>query len=289
MKVYSFLFFIIYFLYINSDNLFDYGLFKKKLKKKREKKKLFPKSFNLTEKLNKNNNSFINNSVIYKKFKRNKIDLLKRTINITDKFINIHSLRKNETRRRKKFEKLISKFDYNDWINIEVNKGSREIIYQGIGENVNIIFAYIINDSKEKIKFLFKAPKNAEKKGYNLKINENYFYKKFKTNKKGIHKFIFDNKKNNKNLKISFALKYRLKKKNLTEIDRIGNNLNKINKYLNILRAKENLINKITKNHIDVVNKHNKNIVIYGIIEIIVMIIILFIQLFYIKSLVKKF
>jgi hypothetical protein len=286
MKVYSFLLFIIYFLYINSDNLFDNRLFKKKLKKKREKKKLFPKSFNLTEKLNKNNNSFINNSNIYRKFNRNKIDLLKRTINITN---NIYSLRKNETRRRKKFEKLISKFDYNDWINIEVNKGSREIIYQGIGENVKIIFAYIINDSKEKIRFLFKEPKNAEKKGYNLKINENYFYKKFKTNTKGIHKFIFDNKRNNKNLKISFALKYRFKKKNLTEIDRIGNNLNKINKYLNILRAKENLINKLTKNHIDVVNKHNKNIVIYGLIEIIVMIIILFIQLFYIKSLVKKF
>ena len=197
-------------------------------------------------------------------------------------------LRKDEERRRKKFEKLISKFDYDHWINFEINKNSKEIIYEEINDNIDFYFAFIINDSKDKIRFTFKEPKKQDEKGAFYTVNENYFYKKFKTNKTGTYKFIFNNRRN-KNMKVSFALKYKMKSKNLTEIDRIGNNMNKINKHLNIIRAKENLINKLTKTQFDAVNKHNKNIVIYGIIEIFVMIIILFVQLFYIKGLVNKF
>ena len=281
MKIYSILIFIIYFFYINSDNLFE-------IKKKKEKKKLIPKSFNLTEKLNKINNSYPKKNVFKRKFKRLKKDLISKTLNVTRMITNRINL-KNVTRKRKKFEKLISKFDYDDWINFEVNKFSKEIIYQEIDENINFFFAFIINDSKEKIRFTFKEPQKKNEKGAFFSINENFFYKKYKTNKNGTYKFIFNNRKNNKNLKISFALKFKMKNENLTDIDKIGNNINKINKYLNIIRAKENLINKIAKNHVDVVNKHNKNIVIYGTIEIFVMIIILFVQLFYIKGLVNKF
>ena len=282
MKIYSFLIFIIYIYYIKSDNLFE-------IKKKKEKKKLIPKSFNLTEKLNKINNSYTNRDFIKRKYKRLKKNLLSKTLNVTRSIMNNRLYLKNITRKRKKFERLISKFDYDDWINFEVNKFSKEIIYQDIDENINFYFAFIINDSKEKIRFTFKEPKKKDEKGALYSINENFFYKKYQTSKNGTYKFIFNNKRNKKNLKVSFALKFKMKDENLTEIDKIGNNINKINKYLNIIRAKENLINKIAKNHVDVVNKHNKNIVIYGTIEIFVMIIILFVQLFYIKGLVNKF
>ena len=279
MKINSILIFIIYFIYVYSDNLFE-------IKKKREKKRLIPKGFNLTEKLNKVNNSFTKRNSIKNKIKR---AILSKTFNISKMILKNKYLKKDEARRRKKFEKLISKFDDDHWINFEINKGNKEIIYEDINDNISFYFAFIINDSKEKIKFTFKEPKTKdEKKGAFYSVTENYFYKKFTTNKNGTYKFIFNNRKN-RNLKVSFALKYRMKNSNLTEIDRIGNNMNKISKYLNIMRAKENLINKLTKSQFDAVNKHNKNIVIYGIIEIFAMIIILFVQLFYIKGLVNKF
>lgn len=279
MKINSILIFIIYFIYVSSDNLYE-------IKKKREKKRLIPKGFNLTEKLNKVNNSFTKRNSIKNKIKR---AILSKTFNISKMILKNKYLKKDEARRRKKFEKLISKFDDDHWINFEINKGSKEIIYEDINDNISFYYAFIINDSKEKIKFTFKEPKTKdEKKGAFYSVTENYFYKKFKTNKNGTYKFIFNNRKN-RNLKVSFALKYRMKNSNLTEIDRIGNNMNKISKYLNIMRAKENLINKLTKSQFDAVNKHNKNIVIYGIIEIFSMIIILFVQLFYIKGLVNKF
>lgn len=279
MKINSILIFIIYFIYVYSDNLYE-------IKKKREKKRLIPKGFNLTEKLNKVNNSFTKQNSIKNKIKR---AILSKTFNISKMILKSKYKKKDEARRRKKFEKLISKFDDDHWINFEINKGNKEIIYEDINDNISFYFAFIINDSKEKIKFTFKEPKTKdEKKDAFYSVTENYFYKKFKTNKNGTYKFIFNNRKN-RNLKVSFALKYKMKNSNLTEIDRIGNNMNKISKYLNIMRAKENLINKLTKSQFDAVNKHNKNIVIYGIIEIFSMIIILFVQLFYIKGLVNKF
>ena len=278
MKINSILIFIIYFFYVYSDNLYE-------IKKNKEKKRLIPKGFNLTEKLNKINNSFTNRSSFKKKFKKS---LLSKALNISKMILKNKYLKKDEERRRKKFEKLISKFDYDHWINFEINKNSKEIIYEEINDNIDFYFAFIINDSKDKIRFTFKEPKKQDEKGAFYTVNENYFYKKFKTNKTGTYKFIFNNRRN-KNMKVSFALKYKMKSKNLTEIDRIGNNMNKINKHLNIIRAKESLINKLTKTQFDAVNKHNKNIVIYGIIEIFVMIIILFVQLFYIKGLVNKF
>ena len=261
MKINSILIFIIYFFYVYSDNLYE-------IKKKREKKRLIPKGFNLTEKLNKINNSFTNRSSFKKKFKKS---LLSKALNISKMILKNKYLRKDD-----------------NWINFEINKNSKEIIYEEINDNIDFYFAFIINDSKDKIRFTFKEPKKQDEKGAFYTVNENYFYKKFKTNKTGTYKFIFNNRRN-KNMKVSFALKYKMKSKNLTEIDRIGNNMNKINKHLNIIRAKENLINKLTKTQFDAVNKHNKNIVIYGIIEIFVMIIILFVQLFYIKGLVNKF
>ena len=278
MKINSILIFIIYFIYVYSDNLYE-------IKKKREKKRLIPKGFNLTEKLNKVNNSFTKRNSIKNKIKR---AILSKTFNISKMILKSKYKKKDEARRRKKFEKLISKFDDDHWINFEINKGNKEIIYEDINDNISFYYAFIINDSKEKIKFTFKEPKTKDEKGAFYSVTENYFYKKFKTNKNGTYKFIFNNRKN-RNLKVSFALKYRMKYSNLTEIDRIGNNMNKISKYLNIMRAKENLINKLTKSQFDAVNKHNKNIVIYGIIEIFSMIIILFVQLFYIKGLVNKF
>ena len=54
------------------------------------------------------------------------------------------------------------------------------------------------------------------------------------------------------------------------------------------MRAKQNLMNKKTETHNDSVNKHNRQIFIYSVIEVITMLLVFVVQTFYIKSIVEK-
>ena len=54
------------------------------------------------------------------------------------------------------------------------------------------------------------------------------------------------------------------------------------------MRMKQNIINKKTDAHNESVNKHNKEILIYSIVEVGTMVLIFVAQLFYIKSKVDK-
>ena len=54
------------------------------------------------------------------------------------------------------------------------------------------------------------------------------------------------------------------------------------------MNLKQNMINKKAEAHNDSVNKHDKQILIYSIIEVGIMVFIFIAQLFYIKSKIDK-
>ena len=54
------------------------------------------------------------------------------------------------------------------------------------------------------------------------------------------------------------------------------------------MSTKQNIINRKTETHNKSVNKHNKKILIYAIIEVITMIIVFLLQTCYIKKIVEK-
>jgi hypothetical protein len=62
-----------------------------------------------------------------------------------------------------------------------------------------------------------------------------------------------------------------------------------MDKELGLIQIKQNMINKINNGHISKIRGHNRKIIIFAIVEVLVMIGILIVQLVYIKGLVNKF
>ena len=121
-------------------------------------------------------------------------------------------------------------------------------------------------------------------------VNKNYLFNEFKVVEIG--KYIFKLKnENEETIEISFAIKDSLNKD-----EKLGNKkLDKITEYIedmdskiNNIRLKQNIINKKTDAHNEGVNKHNKRILINSFVEVLTMIIILVIQLYYIKKNISK-
>ena len=133
------------------------------------------------------------------------------------------------------------------------------------------------------------GPENLNNISLNF-TNKNYLFYEYKIEKEGKYVFYLNNE-NQEKLEISFAIKDSYNKD-----DNIGSKkLDKITEYIedmetkiNKIRLKQNIINKKTDAHNEGVNKHNKRILINSFVEVLTMIIILVIQLYYIKKNISK-
>ena len=103
--------------------------------------------------------------------------------------------------------------------------------------------------------------------------------------------FYLDNVENGDITEASFAIKDSLKvDKNIgmKKIGKITEYLDDIDGKINKMRLKQNIINQKTDTHNESVNKHNKEILIYSMVEVGIMALILIGQLYYIKNKVNK-
>ena len=71
-------------------------------------------------------------------------------------------------------------------------------------------------------------------------------------------------------------------------MDTIVEYIDEMESKINKIRLRQDMINKKTDAHNEGVNKHNKSILINSFVEILTMIIILVIQLYYIKKNISK-
>ena len=120
--------------------------------------------------------------------------------------------------------------------------------------------------------------------------NRNYLFNENKIEQKGKYIFYLNNE-NEEKVEVSVAIKDSLnidEKLGTKKLDKITEYIEDMESKINKIRLKQNIINKKTDAHNEGVNKHNKRILINSFIEVLTMIIILVIQLYYIKKNISK-
>ena len=197
-----------------------------------------------------------------------------------------------EMLEKEEFNKQIENFTLGDFTTLELKSKKLESIHYKVEKKCNIKFTFYLSDIEKNIDIKIRGP--AEKgthKEYQSFKNRHFLFYEFKADFPGRYDFYLDNIKNSEPTEISFAIKDDLKvdgnigTKKLDKIydlfDNLDNNINKMN-------LKQNMINKKAEAHNDSVNKHDKQILIYSIIEVGIMVFIFIAQLFYIKSKIDK-
>ena len=181
---------------------------------------------------------------------------------------------------------------FTDSFLVILERGEKEKFYLDLENNTKIIIAFFVSDEEEKIKFTFNGPDTRGKNIALFKISKrNYFYFQFETERKGEYSVELLNSGSKQN-EIDFFVNENVNKTkdsiNTEKIDKISLLLDGIKKNVNKLKKrKKNEINMLNA-HNEKVNKNNRSIVVYSIIEIFTMIIILTFQSYYIRSFAKK-
>lgn len=190
------------------------------------------------------------------------------------------------------FEKQIEIFSLSDFTTLELPKKGGESIYYKVEKNCTLSFAFYLSDNEKAIHMVFSGPdgKGGSKIFQNF-TKKNYLYYEHLAINSGMYIFYLDNDESSDITEVSFAVKDNLKideNIGIQKLNTIGDYLSDIDERINKMRLKQNIINKKTEKHNDSVNRHNKEIFIYSIIEIGIMILILMLQLLYIKNKVDK-
>ena len=196
---------------------------------------------------------------------------------------NIKKLEKDQ------FEKQIEVFTLGEFTTFEIFPKSGEYIYYYISNPCILTFAFFLSDIEKYISLYLKGPEPLNQILQNF-TNKNYLFYEYKIEKEGKYEFYLNNE-NEEKIEISFAIK-----DSWNNDDNIGSKkLDKITEYIedmetkiNKIRLKQNIINQKTDAHNEGVNKHNKRILINSFAEVLTMIIILVIQLYYIKNNISK-
>lgn len=225
-----------------------------------------------------------NSSKIRKEEETNKDKNKKDNINIEDE-----DIPKTE---KEIFEKKIEIFTLGDFTTFEIPAKSGENIYYTIKKNCTLKFAFYLSDTKKLINLKLSGPDgNGGSRVYNTFSKKNYLYYEHKAIYPGRYMFYLDNVENGDITEASFAIRDSLKvDKNIgmKKIGKITEYLDDIDGKINKMRLKQNIINQKTDTHNESVNKHNKEILIYSMVEVGIMALILIGQLYYIKNKVNK-
>jgi hypothetical protein len=202
----------------------------------------------------------------------------------------IEMQKKKETEEREKFEEELINTTFTENFNLLLDRGEKEKLYLDLELDQNIVMAFFVSDQEEKIKLTIYGPDTRGKMVSLFKLyKRNYFFIRFNAKRKGeyiVELWNTDSKEN----EINFFINENVDKKgllNTEKIDKISLLLRSIKKNINKLKRKKNNEIMLVNAHNDKVNKNNKNIVVYSIIEIVTMIFIFIGQSYYIKSVVK--
>jgi hypothetical protein len=147
----------------------------------------------------------------------------------------------------------------------------------------------VVNDENSKIDFSIIDPNQKVIYQSNAKIH--LFYE-FNATLPGEYIFQLDNRKNDEMKKVTFAIH----QGNSTNTDlshellkKVWDKIKVINRNIKSSRFTARMLNKKYDAHYDITLKHNRHIVMFSIIETSLMILIFFLQLFYIKRLANKY
>ncbi len=197
---------------------------------------------------------------------------------------------KKEAEEREKFEEELINTTFSDNFNLILDRGEKEKLYLDMEIDQNIVMAFFVSDQEEKIKLTIYGPDTRGKMVSLYKLyKRNYFFIKFNARRKGEYIVELWNTGSKEN-EINFFINENVEKKDLLnaeKIDTISMLLKGIKKNINKLKRKKNNEIMLVNAHNDRVNKNNKSIVVYSIIEIITMICIFVGQSYYIRSVVK--
>ena len=190
------------------------------------------------------------------------------------------------------FEKQLEAFNLRDFTTFELPAKNGENIYYTIPKNCTIKFAFYLSDTEKLIDVKFTGPDGVGgSKIYETFPKKNYLYYEYKAVYPGRYVFYLDNSENGDLTKVSLALKDNLKEdKNIgmKKLGKITDYLDDIDGKITKMRLKQNIINQKTDTHNENVNKHNREILIFSMVEVGVMALILIGQLYYIKNKVNK-
>ena len=202
----------------------------------------------------------------------------------------IEMQKQKQAEEREKFEEELINTTFSENFNLLLDRGEKEKLYLDLELDQNIVMAFFVSDQEEKIKFTIYGPDTRGKMISLFSLyKRNYFFIRFNAKRKGEYIVELWNTGRKEN-EINFFINENVDKKgllNTEKIDTISLLLRGIKKNINKLKRKKNNEIMLVNAHNDKVNKNNKSIVVYSIIEIITMIFIFVGQSYYIKSVVK--
>jgi hypothetical protein len=187
------------------------------------------------------------------------------------------------------WEQKISEFDAAEIITLDIPAHQSETLYEHIDHIPSIIkLAYVINQEGAIISFKIRDPNNILI--YKHSKSSAYFHE-FTASVAGEYQFILDNSSSKLKQRVSFAIH----QGNSTNTHLSRDNLDNVYfKLVNITRSikvgdfTSRMLSKKYDAKYDVIKNHNKNIVLLSLVEIALMILIFFLQLFYIKKVAKN-
>jgi hypothetical protein len=195
-------------------------------------------------------------------------------------------------KEREEFERQVENISISEFTNLYLEGKSGELLYHSVSKPCNLKIIFLLTDVQKTIHLTFNGPNG---RGGTTLIrsfrSKNFLFYEHNAQIPGQYTFYLNNYHNSDETEVIFAINDDTKVEESLgkqKVDKISGYLNEIDLKINQMRSKQNIINKKTETHNDSVNKHNKEILIYSIIEVITMLIVFAVQTFYIKSIVEK-
>ena len=195
-------------------------------------------------------------------------------------------------KEREEFERQVENISVSEFTNLYLEGKSGELLYHSVSKPCNLKIIFLLTDTEKTIHMTFNGPNG---RGGTTLIksfrSKNFLFYEHNAHIPGEYTFYLNNYHNSDETEVIFAINDDTKTEESLgkqKVDKISGYLNEIDLKINQMRSKQNIINKKTETHNDSVNKHNKEILVYSIIEVITMLIVFAVQTFYIKSIVEK-
>lgn len=197
-----------------------------------------------------------------------------------------------EQEQREAFERQLQNMTFDDYVQINLEKGETESLYLDLEAFTKIRLAFILTDEEKRVNFIFSGPNPRGRTSVLYRAdNRNYLYYEYETLRKGEYIIELKNRGSEEN-ELILVLNEKVDKKSdvlgSEKIDKISMLLNTIDGNINQLRNKKKIEIRQINSHNEKVNKNNKSIVIYSIIEIFTMIFVFIAQSYYINSIVTN-
>ena len=200
--------------------------------------------------------------------------------------------KKIEQEQREIFERQLQNMTFDEYVQINLEKGETESLYLDLESFTKIRLAFILTDEEQRVNFIFSGPNPRGRTSVLYRAdNKNYLYYEYETLRKGEYIIELKNRGSEEN-ELVLVINEKVDKKSdilgSEKIDKISMLLNTIDGNINQLRNKKKIEIRQINSHNDKVNKNNKSIVIYSIVEIFTMIFVFVAQSYYINSIVTN-